>query len=105
MIPDLTLEEYLSFLKQVLAETHRVLIPGGRVAFNVANIGRKPYIPLSGHIAALASEIGFLMRGEIIWIKAKGASGSCAWGSWMSASNPTLRGLPRVCADFLQTAL
>ena len=90
---DLTLDEYLSFLKRVLAETHRVLMPGGRVAFNVANIGRKPYIPLSGHIASLASEIGFLMRGEIIWIKAKGASGSCAWGSWMSASNPTLRDL------------
>ena len=90
---DLTLGEYLSFLKRVLTETHRVLIPGGRVAFNVANIGRKPYIPLSGHVAALASEIGFLMRGEIIWIKAKGASGSCAWGSWMSASNPTLRDL------------
>jgi DNA modification methylase len=90
---DLTLEEYLSFLKRILAETHRVLMPGGRVAFNVANIGRKPYIPLNGLVAALASEIGFLMRGEIIWIKAKGASGSCAWGSWMSAANPTLRDL------------
>ncbi len=90
---DLTLDEYLQFLKRVLTETHRVLVPGGRIAFNVANIGRKPYIPLNGHIAAVASEIGFLMRGEIIWIKAKGASGSCAWGSWMSASNPTLRDL------------
>jgi DNA modification methylase len=90
---DLTLDEYLEFLKRVLTETHRVLVPGGRIAFNVANIGRKPYIPLNGYIAALASEIGFLMRGEIIWIKAKGASGSCAWGSWMSASNPTLRDL------------
>jgi modification methylase len=90
---DLSLDEYLAFLRRVLAETHRVLMPGGRVAFNVANIGRKPYIPLNGYIAALASEIGFLMRGEIIWIKAKGASGSCAWGSWMSAANPTLRDL------------
>ena len=90
---DLTLDEYLGFLKRVLAETHRVLMPGGRVAFNVANLGRKPYIPLNGYIAALASEIGFLMRGEIIWIKAKGAGGSCAWGSWMSAANPTLRDL------------
>jgi modification methylase len=33
------------------------------------------------------------MRGEIIWVKGKGATGSCAWGSWMSAGNPTLRDL------------
>jgi modification methylase len=90
---DLTLEQYLDFLKAVLAETHRVLAPGGRVAFNVANIGRKPYIPLNSYVASLATGLGFLMRGEIIWVKAKGASGSCAWGSWMSASNPTLRDL------------
>jgi DNA modification methylase len=34
---------------------------------------------------------GFLMRGEIIWNKAASASASTAWGSWQSASNPTLR--------------
>lgn len=88
---DMSLEEYLGFLGQVLSETYRVLLPGGRVAFNVANLGRKPYIPLNGYIAAIALNVGFLMRGEIIWIKGKGASGSCAWGSWMSAANPTLR--------------
>ncbi len=88
---DLTLEEYSDFLRRVLRETERVLLPGGRVAFNVANLGRKPYIPLHAHVAAIASELGFLMRGEIIWVKGKGANGSCAWGSWMSATNPTLR--------------
>ena len=31
------------------------------------------------------------MRGEIIWDKSTSAGGSCAWGSWMSASNPVLR--------------
>lgn len=90
---NLTLDEYLDFLGRVLAETHRVLVPGGRVAFNVANLGRKPYIPLNARIASLAEELGYLMRGEIIWLKAKGSTGSCAWGSWMSASNPTLRDL------------
>jgi site-specific DNA-methyltransferase (adenine-specific) len=35
--------------------------------------------------------LGFLMRGEIIWNKAASASPSTAWGSWKSASNPTLR--------------
>ena len=37
------------------------------------------------------NEIGFLMRGEIIWDKGASASSSTAWGSWQSASNPTLR--------------
>ncbi|HMK37629.1 MAG TPA: site-specific DNA-methyltransferase [Desulfomonilaceae bacterium] len=90
---DLSFDEYVSFLGRVLQETHRVLVPGGRVAFNVANLGRKPYIPLNAHMAFLACNLGFLMRGEIIWVKGKGLSGSCAWGSWMSAANPTLRDL------------
>ncbi|MDQ7784886.1 MAG: site-specific DNA-methyltransferase [Desulfomonilaceae bacterium] len=90
---DLSLDEYLEFIRRVLGETRRVLVPGGRIAFNVANLGRKPYIPLNGHVASLATDLGLLMRGEIIWIKAKSAGGSCAWGSWMSACNPTLRDL------------
>ncbi len=88
---DLSLSEYLDLLKKVLVETFRVLEPGGRVAVNVANLGRKPYLPLNHHVASLLTEIGYLMRGEIVWQKAKGAGGSCAWGSWMSAKNPTLR--------------
>jgi site-specific DNA-methyltransferase (adenine-specific) len=36
-------------------------------------------------------EIGFLMRGEIIWDKSASAGSSCAWGSFQSASNPCLR--------------
>ncbi|MHB8205626.1 MAG: DNA-methyltransferase [Desulfomonilaceae bacterium] len=90
---DLTLEEYLNLLERVLKETQRVLMPGGRIAFNVANIGRKPYIPLNSFVAVIASRLGLLMRGEIIWVKGRGVSGSCAWGSWMSAGNPTLRDL------------
>ena len=31
------------------------------------------------------------MRGEIIWDKSSSAGSSTAWGSWQSASNPTLR--------------
>ena len=88
---DLTLEEYRAFLKRVWKETHRVLVPGGRACINVANLGRKPYIPLHALIAQDMIEVGFLMRGEIIWDKAASASSSTAWGSWQSASNPTLR--------------
>lgn len=32
-----------------------------------------------------------LLRGEIIWQKARGAGGSCAWGSFRSPANPVLR--------------
>ncbi len=88
---DLSLDEYLSFLQRVWKETQRVLVPGGRMCINVANLGRKPYIPLHAFIAEQAIGLGFLMRGEIIWNKAASASPSTAWGSWKSASNPTLR--------------
>jgi site-specific DNA-methyltransferase (adenine-specific) len=88
---DLSLPEYLGLLERVFAETHRVLVHGGRACINVANLGRKPYIPLSDHISRLMTGIGFKMRGEIIWSKDGGAGRSMAWGSWRSASNPVLR--------------
>ena len=88
---DLSLEEYLAFLRRVWQEVYRVLVPGGRACINIANLGRKPYIPLNGLIAREMTDLGFLMRGEIIWDKASSASTSTAWGSWQSASNPTLR--------------
>jgi len=88
---DLSLEECLQFLNRVWRETYRVLVPGGRVCINVANLGRKPYIPLHSYIIQGMLEIGYLMRGEIIWNKASSASPSTAWGSWLSAANPVLR--------------
>jgi len=88
---DLSLTEYLDLLRSVFAETHRVLVNGGRACVNVANLGRKPYIPLSDHISQLMLDLGFNMRGEIIWAKGAGAGVSMAWGSWQSASNPVLR--------------
>ncbi len=88
---DLTLEEYLAFLKRVWAETYRVLVPGGRACINVANLGHKPYIPLHVFVVRDMLELNFLMRGEIIWDKGASASASTAWGSWQSAANPTLR--------------
>lgn len=88
---DLSLEEYLQLLRSVFEETYRVLVNGGRACVNVANLGRKPYIPLSDYISKMMIEIGFNMRGEILWNKAASASPSTAWGSWQSASNPILR--------------
>jgi site-specific DNA-methyltransferase (adenine-specific) len=88
---DLNVEEYFSLLKDVFSETHRVLVSGGRASVNIVNVGRKPYIPYHKFIIDAMLEIGFLMRGEILWIKGAGAGTSTAWGSWASASNPTLR--------------
>lgn len=88
---DLSLKEYLQLLENAFKETFRVLVNGGRACINVANLGRKPYIPLSDYISKIMIEIGYNMRGEIIWNKAASASPSTAWGSWQSAANPILR--------------
>jgi DNA modification methylase len=88
---DMTLPEYLAWLEKVWAEVFRSLVPGGRACVNIANLGRKPYIPLHTWIIDSMLRLGFLMRGEIIWNKAASASPSTAWGSWKSATNPTLR--------------
>ncbi|MBE0523999.1 MAG: site-specific DNA-methyltransferase [Methanosarcinales archaeon] len=88
---DLSLEEYRKLLKTVFKETFNKLVTGGRACINVANLGRKPYIPLHSYIIEDMLDIGFYMRGEIIWNKASSASPSTAWGSWLSAANPVLR--------------
>jgi len=88
---DLSLKEYLQLLQNVFSETYRVLVNGGRACINVANLGRRPYLPLSDYISQIMLGIGFQMRGEIIWNKGAGAGVSMAWGSWQSASNPVLR--------------
>jgi site-specific DNA-methyltransferase (adenine-specific) len=88
---DLTLDQYRTLLKDVFAELYRVLVDGGRVCINVANLGRKPYMPIHSYVINDMLESGFVMRGEIIWHKGSSAGTSTAWGSWQSASNPTLR--------------
>jgi site-specific DNA-methyltransferase (adenine-specific) len=88
---NLSLDEYRELLRNVFKEVYRVLVVGGRACVNIANLGRKPYIPLHSYIIEDMLKIGFFMRGEIIWNKASSASPSTAWGSWLSAVNPTLR--------------
>ena len=86
--------EYLELLTDVFAECTRTLEPGGRIAVNVANLGRKPYRSLSADvIRILQDRLGLLLRGELIWQKGEGATGSCAWGSFRAATNPVLRDL------------
>lgn len=84
--------EFLQFLTEIFAECARKLEPGGRIAVNVANLGRKPYRSLSADVMRiLEHDLGLLLRGELIWQKGEGASGSCAWGSFRSPANPVLR--------------
>jgi DNA modification methylase len=84
--------DFLDMLREVFAVCVRKLEPGGRIAVNVANLGRKPYRSLSADvIGLLQDDLGLLLRGEVIWQKGEGASGSCAWGSFRSAANPVLR--------------
>ncbi|MBC7361750.1 MAG: site-specific DNA-methyltransferase [Candidatus Aminicenantes bacterium] len=88
---DLSLTEYRDFLRRVWKEVYRVLVPGGRACINIANLGRKPYLPLHIFIIQDMLDLGFLMRGEIIWNKGPSVSPSTAWGTWKSAKNPILR--------------
>jgi DNA modification methylase len=86
--------EYLDLLREVFAQCAQKLEPGGRIAVNVANLGRRPYRSLSADvIGILQDDLRLLLRGEIVWLKQKGSSGSCAWGSFQRPGNPVIRDL------------
>ena len=102
---DLSLDEYRDLLRRVFRETYRVLVSGGRACVNVANLGRKPYIPLHAYVIADMLDLGYLMRGEIIWDKGGSAGRSTAWGSWRSAANPVLRDVHEYILVFSKESL
>ncbi len=92
-VPD-SYVRYLELLRDVFAECVRKLEPGGRIAVNVANLGRRPYRSLAADVVSiLQDDLNLLLRGEIVWVKGQGASGSTAWGSFQRAANPVLRDL------------
>ena len=89
---NLTMEDYTAFTRDWLKETSRVLVEGGRLCVNIANVGRKPYHRLASLLSDIAVETGFLVRGEIIWNKGDAvARGKTSWGSWCDCSNPVTR--------------
>lgn len=85
------LDQYMTFMEKVLAKCYDVLVPGGRICIVVGDTGRKPYIPLHSHLTQSMLNLGFLMRGMVVWNKGVSAKKSTAWGSWRSATNPVLR--------------
>jgi site-specific DNA-methyltransferase (adenine-specific) len=99
---NLNLKEYILLLARVGKEVFRVLKKGGRYVINIANLGRKPYIPLHSLLHIIHAEIGFKPAGEIIWQKGKGASGNCAWGSWLSAKSPRIRDIHEYLLIFVK---
>lgn len=97
---DLTSLEYWDLMDRCFSEVYRVTQPGGRIVVNIANLGRKPYQPINKQFTDMLINLGFLMRGEVIWQKSKGANANFAWGSWLSASNPVLRDIHEYCLVF-----
>ncbi len=83
--------DYLALLRNVFDECRRVLEPGGRIAVNVANLGRRPYRSLAADVIEILQDLGLLLRGEVVWWKGRAAGGSCAWGTFQRPSNPVLR--------------
>ena len=83
--------DYLTLLHEVFEECKRVLEPGGRIAVNVANLGRRPFRSLAGDVTNILQDLGLLLRGEVVWWKGRAAGGSCAWGTFQRPSNPVLR--------------
>lgn len=102
---DLSLDEYLNLLRDTFEEIYDKLVDGGRICLNIANIGRKPYIPLSDYISRIMIELGYIHRGEIIWDKGASAGASTAWGSWQSATNPFLRDVHEYILVFSKSTL
>jgi len=88
---EMTLTEYRDFLRRVMTEVYRVLVAGGRLCINIANVGRRPYLPIHAFVIQDLLDLGFIMRGEVIWDKGAASISSTAWGSWCSPTNPTLR--------------
>ena len=88
--------DYITSMKKIFKEVYRVLVPGGRVCINVANLDRYNekrasfYNPLRTLFERICLKIGFLHQGEIIWNKTR-AMNITTWGSYRMPTKPMLR--------------
>ena len=72
--------EYLQMLTEVFAECVRKLEPGGRIAVNVANLGRKPYRSLSADVIRILEHVADCSCGESHLAERRKANGSRTHG-------------------------
>ena len=87
----LSTDNYQALLREVFGECHRALVDGGRIAVIVPlGVGRKPWTPLAAPVGALLTELGFTLRGIIIWDKST-CGNRTSWGSYRLPSDPALR--------------
>lgn len=85
---NLSYENYLKFLEEVLKELYRVIKDDGRLAINIPSITAEgEYKPLFNDVINIAHKIGFKIRNDIIWFKHQ-VSKRTAWGSFSSPSDP-----------------
>jgi site-specific DNA-methyltransferase (adenine-specific) len=84
-------EDYLSDLRQVLLECHRVLHPGCRAAVNIGDQylratehGRYRVQPIPADIIRIGQEVGFDFMGSIIWHKTS-TTRTTGGGCWMGS--------------------
>ncbi len=79
--------DYLAWLMPFWEQIHRVLVPGGRFALNIAPTSIKDFRPIHYDMAAQLLSLGFIMRTEILWYK-QTMRRRTAWGSFRRPSNP-----------------
>lgn len=85
-------EEWLDMIEKFMRECMRVLVDGGRICINVANVDRNPYVRNTYDIPRIAYKVGFKDKADIIWNKGEGvARGKSSWGSFCSYTNPCTR--------------
>ena len=85
--------DFLAMLEEVFAECVRKLEPGGRIAVNVANLGRRPYRSLSADVTSILQDrLGLLLRGEVIWKKAPSAGRQLCVGQLPASGKPGIAG-------------
>ena len=88
---DLSTADYLALLRAVFGQCHQTLVDGGRIAVVVPfGVGRRPWTPLAAPVADLFTQLGFTLRGQIVWLKST-TGNRTSWGSFRLPSDPALR--------------
>jgi len=80
--------DYLNWMREVFVCCFKVLADDGRICVNIGD-GKNGKIPTHSDFIQILKGIGFLPLSTIIWDK-QTTSNRTAWGSYMSASAPSI---------------